>query len=51
MIPHIYVHMMAYTGTQSTPNQETPPNIRESLRRAISNMLKAMKDTPYQEIL
>lgn len=47
-IPHIYVYTMAYIETSA--HKECHNKISNSIKHSINNIIKALTDTPYQEI-
>ena len=47
LIPHIYVYSMSYTDTN---NKEILSKIKDSIKKSITNIVKALNDTPYAEI-
>jgi hypothetical protein len=48
LIPHMYVYTMAYYDT--SPFKDIHQKIRDSIKHSIMNIVKALNETPYQEI-
>jgi hypothetical protein len=46
-LPNLFVHLMAYVDVWRDGNDES--KIKELLRESISNIIQALRRTPYQE--